>query len=618
LTPSTLSATSLGAIRCAPVPRPALPTADIHQRAAIFDGLRWIHSPEAAELLARVPVAAWADPVRQGWQRVKDNARREVWRATIHGVPYYLKYHFWDSWQRRLRHLFRAPSCQAEWEGGQFARCADIAAVRPVAYTMDLRRSGRRCALLVSEAIEPAQPLNEFWRQLQADEDRARSRRDAAQLTELLAEMIARAHQAGFEHLDMHAANILVQTLGLRQYRTVFIDLQSARRGAPLSDHAVVRNLAQLNQWFRKHSSAGQRLRFLRAYLRWRNEFEPTFAHARPLGLDFAQLVAALQAAAQRHAARLWAQRDRRSRRDGRYFMRIKLAGGWRGLAVAACKHALDESRASQMVFDRPWWRRQLAALVRGSLGSAAPTCKDSHSGLVRRAVLEHVDGNVPAIVKQPRARNWQRRLVQLWPPSRSRRGWQMGHALLNRDLATARPLAMLERRLGPLVLDSLLITEAVPGATDLETFLRQQRTGQSPRAWAQLKHELCHRLARQLRRLEERGFQHRDCKASNLLVVPPPQLKLLWIDMDGVRFRPRRTELWWLRPLVRLHISLEDVPGLTHTDRVRFLKAYFARYGASPDAWRAAWRVLADASARKSRAKEARRAWKREHYGRE
>jgi Ser/Thr protein kinase RdoA (MazF antagonist) len=490
--------------------------------------------------------------------------------------------------------------------------------VRSLAYTLDVACGGRRCALLVSEAVEPALPLNEFWLQLQSDEDAARRRRDAAQLLELLAEMIARAHQAGFEHRDMHAANILVQPLATRHYRTVFVDLQSARRGTPLSDHAVVRNLAQLNQWFRRHSSAGDRLRFLRAYLRWRYEFEPVFPHARLLGLDFRALVLELKTAAHHHAARLWAQRDRRSQRDGRYFTRLKLGGGWRGLAVASCKHASDESRASQMVFEREWWRRQLASPPRWFADAPATTCKDSHSGVVRRALLEHPAGNVPVILKRPRARNWRRWLAQLCPPSRSRRGWRMGHALLNRDIATARPLAILERRLGPLVLDSALITEALPGAADLETFLREQGQTQSPLGWARLKRQLCQLLASQLRRLEERGFEHRDCKASNILVVPHPQLTLLWIDMDGVRLRGSLARASRLRPLVRLQVSLQAVPGLTRTDRVRFLKAYFAGYGVAPDVWRKAWPALQAAGMEKSRVYAARRAWKLKHYARE
>ena len=69
---------------------------------------------------------------------------------------------------------------------------------------------------------------------------------------------------------------------------------------------------------------------------------------------------------------------------------------------------------------------------------------------------------------------------------------------------------------------------------------------------------------------------------------------------------------------LARLHVSLCGVPGLTRTDRARFLTAYLAHYGAAPRAWRAAWPVIERASSAKLRARAARRDWKLKHYGRE
>ncbi len=602
-----------------------------------FDGLTWTYGPGGAALLSAVPAQAWTSPAAQGWQLVKHNACREVWRAVIRGTPYFLKYYFSSRWRDAVTGWFRAPACEAEREGGLFALRAGIPAVHPIAYTRDVCRApaapqrdrGSRCALLITAAVEPAQPLNEFWLQVRSDPDLARRRCDTAELTELLAQMIARAHQAGFEHLDMHAANILVQPIAPRRYRTVFVDLQSARRGVPLSDRAVVRNLAQLNQWFRRHSTVGDRLRFLRAYLRWRGEFEDRCEHSRTLGLSFVQLVAALTAAARRHAQRLGRQRDHRVRRDGRYFTRLRLAGGWRGMAMVRCKQPQEESRASRLVFQRAWWEARLQELMLRWGQDAPPAagdapappspaaCKDSHSAWVGRAVLTHDAESLPVIVKRPRARNWRRRLAQLWPPSRSRRGWRLGHALLHRDIPTARPLAVLERRLGPFVLESFLVTEAIPGAVDLATFLRREHATRTPAAWVQCKRELLPRLVTLLRRLHERGFDHRDCKASNILVVPYPELRLLWIDLDGVRYAGNVASLRLLRPLARLHVSLLDIPGLTRTDRVRFLQAYSARYGSPPDAWRAAWPALRDAARRAEDAHERRRGWKLAHYGR-
>lgn len=578
-----------------------------------------MYLPGSAALLASVPVDAWTRPEQQGWQRVKDNARREVWRAEIRGTPYYVKYYFDRPWRAALQRLVRTPACLAEWESGLFAARAGIPAVRPAACSLDIQRGARRCAVLVSEAIEPSVPLDRFWRDLQADDDPVRRRQDTAALTDTLAHMIARAHQCGFEHLDMHAANILVQTLGPRNYRPMLVDLQCARRDVPIRDPAVVRNLAQLNQWFRKHSRMTDRLRFLRAYLRWRGEYDDTSIHSRRLGMQFEDLVTALTKAARRHARRLGRQRDHRIFRSGRYFTELHLDGGWRGMAVVKCKHSADTSRASQMAFDPSWWRAQLTNLLRHVDEPTSPSdeCKNSHSAVVRRAVLDRNSTSIPVIVKRPRARSVKRAIVQALPPSRSRRAWLRGHALLHRDVPTARPLALLERRLGPFVLDSILVTEAVPGAVDLETYLRREHAACSPSSWRKRKRTLLPKMASLVRHLQENGFDHRDCKASNILVMEHPALRLLWIDLDGLRLR-KMSAARRLRPLVRLHISLGAVPGLTRTDRVRFLKLYLTRFGAGSDTWRQMWPLLTAAAQKKTRQRETRQAWKRKCYGRD
>lgn len=580
-------------------------------------GLQWTFYERFGRVLEVVPAEVWANPGAQGWERVKHNATRVVWSARIDGALYYLKYYAHHGWLATLKRLLLGPACETEWKSGVYASQAGISAVRPVAYAERVGCDGGMCSLLVTEAVEPGYPLSEYWRTMQADDDTRRRRRDTTELIDLLAEMIARAHQSGFEHRDMHAANILVHPLSPGRYRTVFVDLQRARLGAPVSDRAVVRNLAQLNQWFRRCSSVGDRLRFLRAYLRWRNEYEQAGAHARPLALPFDQFVAALVRAAERHAGRLWAKRDRRARRSNRYFSRVKIGGGWRGLVCLRCKRPVEESRASALVLDRGWWRGQLISPQRWFDPQSGRPCKESHSALVTRAVLPTETEQLPVIVKRPLARNWRRRLRQLFTPSRSMKGWRTGHALLNRDIPAARPLAVLEKRLGPLVFDSVLLTEAAPGAVDLETHLRREFERRSRAEWWRHKRALRALLVRHVRQLAERGFIHRDCKAQNVLVLTQPRLKLLWIDMDGLK-RVRRPPLAQeLRALARLHVSLLDVPGLTRSDRLRYLQAYLARPGSDSQVWRRAWRQLARSSERKLRDKKLRRQWKLKHYGR-
>ncbi len=616
-----LSSTAGASCEAAPAPS-GEPASDGDAAGVIqhdtYDSVDWTYRNGFGEVLDRVSARTWLHPNEQDWELIKVNALREVWRAPLNGRTFYVKYFRTNGFGSMARGLVRGPACLEEWNSGIYALNAGIAAVEPSGCAANLRRDGQNQSLLVTDAVEPAQPLNEHWVALCSDENLARRREDSESLIERLAEMIARAHQAGFEHTDMHAANILVQPTARRRYRTMFVDLHSSRMGVPLAARAVVRNLAQLNQWFRRHATIAQRLRFLRAYMRWRNEYEQSFEHARPLTLSFEQLVRALMREADVHARRLWAQRDRRVRRNGRYFSRVRLAGGWRGSLFTRCKHSLPESRASGMVLDRTWWKGLLTNPLRWFDRDESEQCKSSHSATVIRAVLEHPSGNLPVIVKRPLSRNWRRAIAQRLSLSRSMRGWKIGHAMIHRDLAAARPLAVIERRIGPLVLDNMLITEAIPGAVDLEAHLRHEHAERTPREWARFKRDMSGLLVSQVRMLQDRGFVHRDCKAANILVAKHPHLKLLWIDLDGLRLSGRLSRRDVLRPLMRLHVSLLDLPGLTRSDRLRFLKSFFARFGSNPNAWRPAWREIATMADEKLAARQSRRDWKLTHYGRE
>lgn len=581
------------------------------------NGFDWTYRNGFNGVLSLVPAQAWAAPAKQGWTLVKANAAREVWRASLHGHTYFVKYYFRQGWQAHLKRFVRGPACLTEWRGGIFAIENGIAAVRPAGFVDGVRCGGRICSVLVTEAIEPAYSLDQYWLMLQSDEIAARRREDTASLVERLAEMIAHAHQAGFEHLDMHPANILVQPQGARRYRTIFVDLQSARLGVPIDDHAVVRNLTQLNQWFRRHSTTADRLRFLRAYIRWRNEHELRFQHGRPLVMTFEQLVAELAACSKRHADRLYAQRDRRAARNGRYFAKLKVADGWRGLVSVQPKKRLEETAANGPRLDRSWWKQTLSNPLAFFDRPGAPLVKDSHSAMVQRVALQHSDTSVPVIVKRPLARNMLRQLRSALVPSRSMRGWKMGHALLNREIAAARPLAILEQRIGPIVRDSILICEYLAGTLDLEAHLRALDRSTDRVEKFRERRSIATVVGRELRKLHERGFLHRDCKAQNLLVQRLPELRVFWIDMDGIRRSNRPSAKHELRAIMRLHVSLLDVPGLSRTDRLRFLKSYCAAFGVRRDAWKLIWRAVTPLAEKKQIELSARRAWKREKYGR-
>src|SRR5205823_6880590 len=87
-----------------------------------------------------------------------------------------------------------------------------------------------------------------------------------------LGQLIARMHDAGIRHNDLHPANILVRLEEDDQLTLFLIDLNAVRLGLPLSWKQSRQNLVILNRWFVLRASRSDRYRFWKAYRNHRQQ----------------------------------------------------------------------------------------------------------------------------------------------------------------------------------------------------------------------------------------------------------------------------------------------------------------------------------------------------------
>lgn len=577
---------------------------------------QWRASSEHAEIIRAAPFDWFSLGDFAGALLIKKNSRRDVWRVRCGGRDYFVKVYHPSDPLVKFKSLIRGPTAECEWNVGLYAASHGIPAVVPVATAVRGFRGSAGPSLLITEAVTDVEPLNDYWMRVRGDRHRS------SLLSESLARLIARAHQCGFRHGDMHPGNILVRTTG-RAGDVLFVDLHDVRTGRSVGQDDAVANLAQLHQWFRRNAPLSRRRRFLEQYLHYRDRFAQASPLARNIALDGRELMRQLSVKAEIHAHRLWSKRDRRAFRSGSYFSRVNPAPGWRGHVLLQSKHPPHTAQAARIRFARSEWKSWLKTPLDWVDPLKHTLVKDSHTATILKAVLPTSEGPASVIVKRPLARNFLKRLIQMFGPSRNMRAWRLANRLLNRDLPVAQPIAIVEKyALRFIRTDSIGFTDYIPGSVDVETFLTRDLSRVAAGDRRRVKDALIDSLVKIIRTFHERGFTHRDLKAGNLLVnweAPYRERpKLTFIDMDGIRFVRRASAHHRNRAIVRLCVSVLNSPLCSRTDLLRFLKRDMTGFGRTSQDWKSRWRECEALVLDKTARKDDRRRWKIEHYGRE
>lgn len=163
---------------------------------------------------------------------------------------------------------------------------------------------------------------------------------------------------------------------------------------------------------------------------------------------------------------------------------------------------------------------------------------KDGNSATVARVVL----GTRELVVKRYNLKHLGHALSRAWRPSRAWHSWRVAHRLRFLDIATPRPLALIEERLGPLRRRAWLVTELCPGRNLLELLAPDQ----PPPA------DIARELVTSFSALHAARIQHGDLKATNLLWH---EGRLNFIDLDATTAHrdAHRFERAWARDRARL-----------------------------------------------------------------
>jgi tRNA A-37 threonylcarbamoyl transferase component Bud32 len=513
---------------------------------------------------------------------IKQGPHQAVYRVVLPELDFHVKEYRLPDARARLRQLVRPNKARLEFERAVAATARGVPTVEPLAVG-----EGSDVGYFLSRTLPDAVPLHDFLELTLPTWPARRRPRLQQRLADSLGCFLAGLHNAGVLHHDLHPGNLLLRLDEEDNPSLFLIDLYAVRFGNALSARQRRENLILLNRWFMLRCRPVDRLRCWRAYHR---------AAAVDLGVP-----TELERDTLRSNLRFWRQTDERCVENNRYFRPLR-SSEVSGRAVSE----LDAAVLDPLLADPDAPLADPAAVVR----------KLSRSGAV--VELELAIGGVvrPLIYKRFAVGSWTDRWAALVRPTAAERSWQLGHGLRMRGLPTPRPLAMWHRLRGGMKHEGYLLTEKIPDALHLLDWLSR-----SP-APADLR-RVVEQAARLVRDLHQRRLSHRDLKANNVLVSPqqwslsqavrsragasaaPPlcdrALPQLWfIDLVGVRLHERLSRQRKVQNLARLNASFHEHPGLTRTDRLRFLRIYLRWGQRGKHGWKQWWREIDKATAEK------------------
>jgi hypothetical protein len=179
-------------------------------------------------------------------------------------------------------------------------------------------------------------------------------------------------------------------------------------------------------------------------------------------------------------------------------------------------------------------------------------------------------EGKAPVCVKQYRNLGVLYALKNIFARSRAMKSWRAANGLLVRGIPTPLPLALVEKRRGPLVLESFFITRWLDRACELNGYVSM--LADAPRT---KKNAFIAALAQLIRRLHAAGVYHADLKSNNIMVCERGEhcWEFHLVDLDRVHFRRHIPFALRANNLAQINASVSAV--MTPKDRLKFFRFY-------------------------------------------
>ncbi|MFL5241491.1 MAG: lipopolysaccharide kinase InaA family protein [Gemmataceae bacterium] len=524
---------------------------------------------------------------------VKHGPHRTVYRVDLPGLGFYIKHNRLPNARACLRGLLRPSKARMEYDRALAVAARGVPTITPLGMGANAGwKPGE--SWLLTLALEDAEPLNDFLESTLPGLPLARQTALRQRIGKALAALIARMHDAGIRHNDLHAGNLLLRVENDDRPRLYLVDLHAVHLGRPLGWRASRNNLVLLNHWFSMRANRADRLRFWKAYCQARaaSGIVPFFAGLATPGAR-PELAKNLERLTWKSNLRFWRNRDRRCLANNRYYRKMfrRESAGLPGIDGMIATD-LQEQAIQGLLVDHQAPFHQVGTIL----------LKDSRSSTVAEMTMP-IEGVMCSVIYKRfiGTKRWRDWLADWFRPLPVLNSWINGHGLRERCLPSPKPLAVFQIYKGLSNLDGYLVTAKIPDAVNLHDFVAGLGFLPPIEGRSSLRQSI-DQLARLVREMHRRKVSHRDLKAANILVQTPRSdfqglnvdFGPFWlIDLVGVRFHRWLSNGKKVKNLARLHASFHSHPALTRSDKLRFLRTYlqWGLFGRSE--WKTWWREI-------------------------
>ena len=545
--------------------------------------VKWILAPEVAdsktirealfcEGVLRFPQWLDANLVNT----IKSGVHRSVYQISLPGFDIHLKHNRISGPRAFIRECFRATKAKNEFLIALNLLSLGIPTIAPLAFGTSA--GFLPDSFLITHTLENAIPLNDYWESLHC-QSWEESWDHRHQLTKALATFLAAMHRKGIVHTDLHPGNLMVEINKQKPSRIIMLDLHPVKiHSTAVPWEMRLENLAMLDRWAALHASLADRMRLWDYYIKEVSEFEGANAFAFHDKYWLKKQVFIMKALESNANLKLWSSFDLRCMGNNRRFKKYKqntIKGHHVSDLGKACLTDLVNLQTESGNSPR------LKILKKSKSSEViAMTIKD---GAIDRKI----------IYKKIFATKMLDPLLSLFRPDGTSRSWTMGHALINRQLPTPRPLAMWHTQTLGLKADGVIITEEIPDVMDLPKYLLKIDQLDEPKKTKSLQ-VLVNKVGHLIRKMHDLSVSHRDLKSPNLMVSENGgDVKIWLVDLVGVRTHTHLSDEKKAQNLARLNSSFVNSKQISNTEKLRFLRQYLRWGTEGPFAWKTWWRKI-------------------------